>query len=130
GLAAILLPFRVGWQERLLMSMTVESSADRPANRIGAFWPNLRSPDLQRNAPCAQMSSMRAALGILRLPCALLAGIALASAAPAIPASSQAARIPPIPLAGPASGAAAPHALKPQDLLFACPTTRDHVGRV
>jgi predicted aspartyl protease len=59
-----------------------------------------------------------------------LAGIALASAAPVIPASSQGASIPPIPWAGPASGAAAPHPLKPQDLLFACPTTRDHVGRV
>jgi predicted aspartyl protease len=47
---------------------------------------------------------MRAALRTFRLLCALLAGVA--------------------------SAANAPQAPKPQDLLLACPTTRDYVGRV
>jgi len=76
------------------------------------------------------MPYMRAALAILRLPCALLAGIALASAGPAIPAFSHGASAAPTPLTTPASGAPAPHPLKPQDRLLACPTTRDYVGRV
>jgi len=50
------------------------------------------------------MSAMRAALRTLRLLCALLAGVA--------------------------SAANAPQAPKPQELLLACPTTRDYVGRV
>jgi predicted aspartyl protease len=50
------------------------------------------------------MSAMRAALRTFRLLCALLAGVATA--------------------------ANAPRAVKPQDLLLACPTTRDYVGRV
>jgi predicted aspartyl protease len=50
------------------------------------------------------MFGMRAALGTFRLLCALLAGVA--------------------------SAASVPQALKPQDLLLACPTTRDYVGRV
>jgi len=72
---------------------------------------------------------MRAALGTLRLLCALLAGIALTSAVPAFSHGAGTATPPP---AGSASAAAAtaPRPLKPQDLLLACPTTRDYVGRV
>ena len=50
------------------------------------------------------MSAMRAVLRTIRLLCALLAGVA--------------------------SAANAPQAPKPQDVLLACPTTRDYVGRV
>lgn len=64
----------------------------------------IMSRDLQGRPPCAHMSGMRAALGTFRLLCALLAGVA--------------------------SAASVPQALKPQDLLLACPTTRDYVGRV
>jgi hypothetical protein len=73
---------------------------------------------------------MRAALRILRLPCALLAGVALASAGPVLPALSHYASAAPAPSAASASAAGAPLALKPQDRLLACPTTRDYVGRV
>lgn len=86
---------------------------------------------MQRSPRCAQMTLMRAALEILRLPRALLAGIALASAGSAVPAFSDGAAAPAAPLATSASAAAAtPQAPKPQDLLLACPTTRDYVGRV
>lgn len=71
---------------------------------------------------------MRAAL-ILRLLCALLAGVALTSAAPAFSQAVGAATAPPTGSAS-ASAASAPRAVKPQDLLLACPTTRDYVGRV
>jgi predicted aspartyl protease len=77
------------------------------------------------------MSSMRAALGILRLPSALLASVALASAVAALAASSHhGAGTAPAPVAGSAAAPEAAHAPKPQDLLLACPTTRDYVGRV
>jgi predicted aspartyl protease len=78
------------------------------------------------------MSGMRAALGILRLLCALLAGVALTGAVAALPAYSHGAGTVPAPPGGSASApaASAPQPLKPQDLLLACPTTRDYVGRV
>lgn len=79
------------------------------------------------------MIRMRAALRILRLPCALLAGAVVAGAALASPASpsppqSPAARAGPAAVPPQAAGPAKP--LPPQDLLLACPTTRDYVGRV
>ncbi len=87
------------------------------------------SGDLQRRPPCAQMSVMRAALGTLRLLCALLAGVALISAVPAFSHGAGTATPPPAGSAS-ASAASAPRPLEPQDLLLACPTTRDYVGRV
>ncbi|MBW4050359.1 MAG: hypothetical protein HIU85_02695 [Proteobacteria bacterium] len=76
------------------------------------------------------MIRMRAALRILRLPCALLAGAALASAvlASPVPPRSPAARAGPAVVPPQAVDPAKP--LPPQDLLLACPTTRDYVGRV
>lgn len=69
---------------------------------------------------------MRAVARILRLPCALWAGAALAGAAVALPAPPHAS--PTVTPAGsPPAAALAP---PPQDLLLACPTTRDYVGRV
>jgi predicted aspartyl protease len=79
------------------------------------------------------MSRMRAALRNIRLQCALLAGVAaVAGAGAAPPAFSHGAGTATAPPAGsvPAPAASAPPALKPQDLLLACPTTRDYVGRV
>lgn len=84
------------------------------------------------------MLDMRAALGIFRLLCALLAGVALTGVDPAFSASAHEAGTPPVassaapsppPSASP-SAPATPPALKPQDRLFASPTTRDYVGRV
>jgi predicted aspartyl protease len=73
---------------------------------------------------------MRAALRVLRLPSALFASVALTSAGVVLPAFSQAVGTAPTSTAGSASAAQAPPAPKPQDLLLACPTTRDYVGRV
>lgn len=83
---------------------------------------------------------MRAALGILCLQCVLMTGTApatpvvpppaAASAAPT--ASTTAASVTPVtvkPGANPAQPPSPPR-LSPQDLLFACPTTLDHIGRV
>jgi predicted aspartyl protease len=78
------------------------------------------------------MAAMRAALRTFRLPCALLAGAALTGAVAALPAFAHGAGTaapPPASSASPAA-AGAPQPLKPQDLLLACPTTRDYVGRV
>ncbi len=89
----------------------------------------IMSRDLQLRPPCAQMAAMRAALRTLRLLSALLAGVVLTSA---VPAFSHGAGTAPPPPAGSASAPAtgAPRPLEPQDLLLACPTTRDYVGRV
>jgi len=82
---------------------------------------------------------MRAVLGILRLPRALLAAVALAGAAAPLAAFSQgvlAAPAAPAPSAtalspsAPAAITDAPRPLRPEDRLLACPTTRDYVGRV
>lgn len=70
---------------------------------------------------------MRAALRILRLPCALLAGAALAGAVLASPVPPRSS---PAPAAAPAQAPGLAKPLPPQDLLLACPTTRDYVGRV
>ena len=72
---------------------------------------------------------MRAALGILCLQCVLLTSTIPATAVAAPPPATPPAK------AAAASGAASPGAnpsqpLPPQDLLFACPTTLDHIGRV
>ena len=106
------------------------------------------------------MPGMRAALRIMCLQCVLLAGMVRAAtapvasavaAAPASPALVPLAVVPaarprkgpaPLPLAaapptlpgaaprarGPSAGS--PRPLSPEDLLFACPTTLDHIGRV
>ena len=76
------------------------------------------------------MFRMRTARGLLRLLCALLAGVALTSADPAFSASDHDASAAPVPLVGAASAPGSPETLKPQDRLLACPTTRDYVGRV
>lgn len=76
------------------------------------------------------MSAMRAALRTLRLLCALLASIALASAARAIAAGSHGAGTALAPRLSATSDPAVPASLEPQNRLLACPTTRDHVGRV
>jgi predicted aspartyl protease len=75
---------------------------------------------------------MRAALGTFRLLCALLAGAALTGVVAVLPAFAHGAGTATPPSASSASAAAAgaPQPLKPQDLLLACPTTRDYVGRV
>lgn len=70
---------------------------------------------------------MRAALRFFRLPCALLAGVALAGV---LPAAARGDVIAPAAGAGSAAAAAPPQTPRPQDLLLACPTTRDYVGRV
>lgn len=77
------------------------------------------------------MTRMRAALGTLRLLCALLAATALTSAGAAFSAFADDGNAAPTPPVGSAAvPPAAPQALKPQDRLLACPTTRDYVGRV
>lgn len=94
---------------------------------------------------------MRAALRILCVQCVLFAGTTLAAGfvphdpatadppSPPIPAAAPAASSPDESEAAPtaaeaglpsAPGAPAGAALPPQDLLFACPTTLDHLGRV
>lgn len=73
---------------------------------------------------------MHSALRILQQLSALLGGIALVSAGAALPAFSHGAGNAPLPIAGPPPAAQSPPAPKPQDLLLACPTTRDYVGRV
>lgn len=90
----------------------------------------VRPTSLRRRPACAQMAPMRAALRILRLLGALFVGVALTSAAPAFPAFAHGATTAPAPLVGSASVPRTPAALKPQDQLLACPTTRDYVGRV
>lgn len=97
----------------------------RPGN-----WRAVRPSRLRRRLPYAQMLRMRAALGICRLLCALLASVALTSADPASFASAHGASTTPPLVASSAPAPATPPALKPQDRLFACPTTRDYVGRV
>ena len=86
------------------------------------------------------MAGMRAALGIFCLQCVLLAGSTRASPVQGVPAVSPGAVVPPsavVPAANPPvmpgaarPGAAVPQPLSPQDLLFASPTTLDHIGRV
>ncbi len=76
------------------------------------------------------MTRMRAALRILRLPCALLVGAAVASAVLASPAPPQSPAARAGPAAAPPQAAGPAKPLPPQDLLLACPTTRDYVGRV
>lgn len=81
-------------------------------------------------ARCAHMVAMRAALGILCLQCVLLTGTASETAIAAAPPPAI-----PTAKAALAPGAAKPgpnpsQPLSPQDLLFACPTTLDHIGRV
>jgi Aspartyl protease len=99
------------------------------------------------------MLSMRAALRILGVQCVLLAGTTWAAGvALRVPTTSPPSATPPatdVPTATlPAASAAAPTAAEaglpsspghrasaarapaPQDLLFACPTTLDHLGRV
>lgn len=72
---------------------------------------------------------MRAVLGILCLQCVLLTSTARATAVPPPPPASPTAK------AAVAPGAVTPgtspaQPLSPQDLLFACPTTLDRIGRV
>jgi predicted aspartyl protease len=86
--------------------------------------------DLRARPLCAQMSGMRAALAILRLTSVRLAAVAVTSAVAVLPAFSHGAGTAPAPLAGSVPAAEAPEAAKPEDLLLACPTTRDYVGRV
>jgi hypothetical protein len=107
------------------------------------------------------MPRMRAALRIVFLQCALLAGMVRPATAPlaragpappatpapvplaAVPAVHRSNAYAPLPLATtpstqPAGGAPTPQgpssgpsrSLSPEDLLFACPTTLDHIGRV
>ncbi|HEY1890188.1 MAG TPA: aspartyl protease family protein [Steroidobacteraceae bacterium] len=71
---------------------------------------------------------MYAALRIIRQLSAPLAATALACSG--LAAFAQGAGTPPAPVAGPPPAAQSPAAPKPQDLLLACPTTRDYVGRV
>src|SRR6185437_12856300 len=94
---------------------------------------------------------MRAALRILCVQCVLFAGTTLAAGfvphdpatahppSPSVPSATPAAALPAEPEVAPtpaeaglpsAPGAPAAAALPPQDLLFACPTTLDHLGRV
>lgn len=73
---------------------------------------------------------MRTALGILRPLSALLAGVALVNAGALLPAFADGASTEPPPAAHTGPTAQTPSAPKPQDLLLACPTTRDYVGRV
>lgn len=85
---------------------------------------------------------MSTTLRILWLQCVLLASTA--AAVNAAPVTDTAAHLAPpaaalvspttapgmAPSAKPGSTAAAPQPLSPQDLLFACPTSLDHIGRV
>lgn len=84
---------------------------------------------------------MSATLRVLWLQCVFLASTAAVSAAPATdtvghvaPPTPALVSPPPSPATAPStkpgSMAAAPQALSPQDLLFACPTSLDHIGRV
>jgi predicted aspartyl protease len=75
------------------------------------------------------MIIMRAMRGIWCLQCLLLTGTAQATSLPPAPAPPTTAAQAATPGA-PAAGAAAPQPLSPQDLLFACPTSLDHIGRV
>ena len=74
---------------------------------------------MQVDRLCAQMIIMRAMLGMWCLQCLLLMSAAQAASLPP-------ARGPP----ASAAKAAAAQPPSPQDLLFACPTSLDHIGRV
>ena len=83
----------------------------------------MRSSHLHARRRCAQMIAMRALPGIWCLQCLLLTSAAQAASVPPAPA----------PPAAPAQSAVAPgtpRPLSPQDLLFASPTSLDHIGRV
>ena len=83
----------------------------------------LRNSHLQTRRACAQMITMRGWLGIGCLQCLLLTSAAQATSVPAAPASQAAAP-------HPAVAPGAPQPLSPQDMLFASPTSLDHIGRV
>lgn len=86
--------------------------------------------------------AMSATLRVLCLQCVLLASTVSVNAAPATHAiasiaapkaalvSAPPSPSPAAPSAKPGSTAAAPQPLSPDDLLFACPTSLDHIGRV
>lgn len=79
------------------------------------------------------MIDMRAALGILCLQCLLVASAAGASPVPleaAVAPAAVAAAKAPVASGSAKSAPGAPQPLSPQDLLFACPTSLDHIGRV
>jgi predicted aspartyl protease len=76
---------------------------------------------------------MRAMLGMWCLQCLLLTSAAGAASLPPArgpPASAAKTAAPAQTADAPASGAAAAQPPLPQDLLFACPTSLDHIGRV
>src|SRR6185312_3442138 len=83
----------------------------------------LRDSHLQTRRGCAQMITMRGWLGIGCLQCLLLTSAARATSVPAAPASQAAAP-------HPAVAPGAPQPLSPQDMLFASPTSLDHIGSV
>ena len=83
----------------------------------------MRNSHLQTRWGCAQMIIMRALLGIWCLQCLLLTSAAQATSVPPAAAPQPAAAKSPA-----APGALQP--LSPQDLLFASPTSLDHIGRV
>ncbi|MGH8201070.1 MAG: retropepsin-like aspartic protease [Steroidobacteraceae bacterium] len=76
---------------------------------------------------------MRAALGVLCLQCVLLTGTTRASPVQGVPIVRRTAVVPaakPPVTPGDAQPGTVPQPLSPQDLLFASPTTLDHIGRV
>lgn len=84
--------------------------------------------DLQTGRHCAQMLAMRAMLGIWCLQGLLGMSVAQAASVPSAPPPAAAAVK--APRGAPAAAPALPQPLSPQDLLFACPTSLDHIGRV
>lgn len=76
------------------------------------------------------MHSMRAALRIRLLACALLASAAVSDGAVVLPAGSGPADSPGPTAPGLPPAAVAAQLIPPQNVLLASPTTRDHVGRV
>jgi predicted aspartyl protease len=79
--------------------------------------------------PLCSDDRMRAMLGIGCLQCLLLTNAAQAASVLPEPAPQTTAAKVAAPGA-PAAGSAASQPLSPQDLLFACPTSLDHIGRV
>ena len=88
----------------------------------------LQNSHLQTRRGCAQMIAMRGWLGIGCLQCLLLTSAARATSVPAAPAPQAAAPQAAAPQSAAVAGA--PQPLSLQDMLFASPTSLDHIGRV
>src|SRR5487761_1383015 len=98
---------------------------------------NMRRDSFAGRPTMCSYGVMSTTLRILWLQCVLLASTAVVNAAPATdtaahlaPPATALVSPPSAAPANPGSTTAAPQPLSPEDLLFACPTSLDHIGRI